>query len=131
VFALWQAIDVVAGIAQGAQLTAIGRPTLATRLLVAAKDRLDVVAVGIKNKRSIVLRPALAWWAIVGSAFPERSGEKSIDLGSIPRHERGVLADRMRVKSIDPEDRILDAVTDAIGSNILGHLHDPAQSEAA
>jgi hypothetical protein len=42
-----------------------------------------------------------------------------------------MLADRMQVKSINPEDRILDAVTDAIGSNILGHLHDRAQSEGA
>src|ERR1700758_1324237 len=92
-------------------------PTSQTRS-VAAKDCLDVVAVGIKNKRRIILRAALARWPIVGSAFPERSSEKSFDLGSIPRHERGMLTDRMRVKSINPEDWILDAVTDAIGSNI-------------
>jgi hypothetical protein len=42
-----------------------------------------------------------------------------------------MLANRVRVVAIYPEDRILDAIADAVRTNILGQLHYPVQSERA
>ena len=96
---------------------------------VAAKDRLHIVAVWVEDEGCVVMRPALARWPIIGSTCLEGCGVKGIHLRSILRRECCMLANRMRVIAIYPEDRILDAIADAVRTNILRQLHYPVQSE--
>ena len=65
------------------------------------------------------------------SARLQRSAVERVDLGAICGREGRVLLDAMRVKAVDPEDRIVDAVADAIGAVVRGKLHDPTQTECA
>jgi hypothetical protein len=67
---------------------------------VAAEYCLDIVAVWIEDESSVVTGPALARCAIVGSAGLDRSRVKGIHVRPVFRHERSMLADRMRVISI-------------------------------
>jgi hypothetical protein len=63
--------------------------------------------------------PTLAGLPIVGSTCLDSCGVKGVHLRSIFRHECGMLANRVRVIAIDPENRILDAVADAIRACII------------
>ena len=100
-------------------------------LLSATKDRLHVVAVWIEYERSEVMWPALAGCPNVCSTCFQRSGVEGIHLRLIPRDECRMLANRVRVEAIDPEDRILDAVADTVCANILRQLHNAAQTQYA
>ena len=87
------------------------------RLSVAAKHRLHIIAVWIEDERCVVMWPTLAGLPIVGSTCLDSCGVKDIHLRSTLRHECGMLANRVRVIAIYPEDRILDAITDATRTN--------------
>ena len=63
-----------------------------------------LIAVWIEDERGIVMRPALAGLPIVCPTCLQRSGVKSVHLRPILCYERGVLAGRIRVEAIDPED---------------------------
>ena len=100
-------------------------------LLNATKDRLHVVAIRIEYESSVVLWSALAGCPIVCSTCCQRIGMKGIHFRPIPRDECRMLANRVRVEAIDPEDRILNAVADAVCANILRQLHNAPQTEYA
>jgi hypothetical protein len=42
-----------------------------------------------------------------------------------------MLLHAMLVKAVDPKDRVFDAVTDAVGPFVLGHLHQPTHTKRA
>ena len=108
---------------------------VANRFSAATKDCLYVVAIRIEHKGRIVARRvtlgdvAQPWWAVIGPACFYRGGVKGIDLGAVPGGERRMLLYAVRVKAINPENREIDAIADAIGPVIGGQLHDPAEAE--
>ena len=85
-------------------------------MLLFPADRLDVIAVGIENKCSIVVRRVAASsksrLAIICPSRLEGCRMKAIDLRSASGTKSGVLPDTMRVENIDPEHRIVHAVCD-------------------
>jgi hypothetical protein len=86
----------------------------------AAEDRLDVVTIWIEHKCSVVIRPAQTWRSVFGSACFEGGGVECIDLGSSLGRKGGMLFDGVWVISIDPEDRIIETVADAVSSRVVG-----------
>lgn len=56
---------------------------------------------------------------------------KRIDCFTTVRNECGVLLHAMRMKAIDPENRILLTVTDSVAAIVLWKLHHPPHSECA
>jgi hypothetical protein len=56
---------------------------------------------------------------------------KGIDCGAVSGREGRVLLCAMRVKAINPENRIIDTIADAIGPVVLRELHGPPQTERA
>jgi hypothetical protein len=103
----------------------------------AAENRLYVVAVWIENEGGVIAR----WIAFGGIAEtratvidPARlqgSRVEGVDRGAIFGHEGRVLFHTMRVESVNPENRVIDAIADAIGPIVIRKLHDPPQSECA
>src|SRR5215469_1973739 len=95
-----------------------------------AENRFHVVAIRVDHERGIVAgRVATggipkSGWTVIDSAGFERGRIKRVDLSATPGGEGGVLLHTMRVKAVDPENRVIDAVPDAVGSGVLGKLHD-------
>jgi len=56
---------------------------------------------------------------------------ESIDLGAAFGRERRVLFHVMGVKAVNPENRVIDTIADAIRPVFLGNLRDPAEPERA
>jgi hypothetical protein len=95
----------------------------------AAEDRFDVVTIWIERKCSVVIRPTQTGRSIVGSACLEGGGVESLDLGSRFGCKGGMLLNGVWVISIYPEDRILEAIADAVSSLVIGHLHHSAHTK--
>jgi hypothetical protein len=55
---------------------------------------------------------------------------EGVNPGTVPGHEGRMLLRFMWVKAVDPEDRVIDAIADAIGP-VLRKLHDPVQAKCA
>jgi hypothetical protein len=56
-------------------------------------------------------------------------GVEGVDLCSAFGSEGGMLFDGMRMKAVDPEYRMVQAVTDTVGTRIFGDLCDPSHTE--
>jgi hypothetical protein len=56
---------------------------------------------------------------------------EGINLSAVPGREGRMLLDAMRVKPVNPENRIIDPIADRIGSFILRNLHNAAQAKCA
>src|ERR1700722_4868742 len=95
----------------------------------AAEDRLDVVTIWIEHKCSVVIRPAQTGRSVFGSACLEGGGVECIDFGSSFGCKGGMLFDGVGGISIDPEDRIIEAVADAVCPRVIGHLHHSAHTK--
>ena len=54
---------------------------------------------------------------------------EGVDLGAVLGGEGRVLLHAMWVKAVNPENRVIDTIADAIGSVVLGNLRDPAETE--
>jgi hypothetical protein len=63
------------------------------------------------------------------SIAPALSRVKGVDLGAASGSEGRVLPYAMRMKAIDPEDGVRNAITDAIRSAVFRHLHGTAKAE--
>ena len=99
------------------------RTAIAALFLVgegAAEDRLDVVTVWIEHKCSVVIRPAQTERSVFGSACLEGGGVECIDFGSSFGCKGGMLFDGVWMISIDPEDRIIEAIADAVSPRVIG-----------
>jgi hypothetical protein len=107
------------------------QPPYVVDLSVGAKDGFHIVAIWIEDERRIIMRSALAGLSIVGAACFEGCGVKGVHLRLVLGHECGMLANRVRVKTIDPESWILHAIADAVCANIFGQLHQAPQPERA
>src|ERR1700722_20645745 len=97
----------------------------------AAEDRLDVVTIWIEHKCSVVIRPAQTGRSVFDSACLEGGGVECIDFGSSFSSKGSMLFDGVWVISIDPEDRIIEAVADAVRPRVIGHLHHSAHTKGA
>jgi hypothetical protein len=103
----------------------------------AAENRLYVVAVWIENEGSVIAR----WIAfggiaeiratVIGPTGLQGSRVEGVDGGAIFGYEGRVLFHAMRMESVNPENRVIDAIADAIGPIVIRKLHDPPQSEGA
>ena len=95
-----------------------------------AQHGLDVVPIRIEHERSIIAgwitgrRIAQPGRPMVNASGRESSPMKRINLRATASDERRVLPDAVRVKTIDPKTRMLDAVGHAISATMLGNLHD-------
>src|SRR5450432_1757057 len=102
----------------------------------AAEDRLYVVAVRIEHESSVVARRvtfggvAKPGRAVIGPAGLQRVGVEGVDLSAVTGREGRMLLHAMGVKAINPEDRVIDTIADAIGP-VLGNLDHPAGAERA
>ena len=56
---------------------------------------------------------------------------EGLDLGAVPGREGRMLLNAMWVKAVNPEDRVIDTITDAISPVVLGELRDPPEAERA
>jgi hypothetical protein len=56
---------------------------------------------------------------------------EGLDLGAAPGREGRMLLHAMGVKAVDPEDRVIDTIADAVGPHVFGKLHGPAKAERA
>jgi hypothetical protein len=63
------------------------------------------------------------------SAGLQGSGVEGVDLCSAFGSEGGMLFDGMRMKAVDPEHRMVQAVTDTVGTHVFGDLCDPSHPE--
>src|ERR1700761_5727706 len=80
-------------------------------------------------KRGITgFRTPQARWTIVGSACIKSGLIKGIHLGTAHRNKSGVLFDAVGAKPIDPKDRILMSVPDAIFPIFGWHLYNTRQT---
>src|ERR1700722_21029166 len=86
----------------------------------AAEDRLDVVTIWIEHKCSVVIRPAQTGRSIFDSACLKGGGVECIDFGSSFGCKGSMLFDGVWGISIDPEDRIIEAVEDRVGARAVG-----------
>jgi hypothetical protein len=86
----------------------------------AAEDRLDVVTIWIDHKCSVAIRPAQTGRSVFGSAYFEGGGVECIDLGSSFGCKGGMLFDGVWVISIDPEDKMIETVADAVSPRVVG-----------
>lgn len=84
----------------------------------------------------------VAWWiafggvaktgrAVVGPARLQGGRVEGVDRGAISGREGRVLLRAMRVEAINPENRVIEAIADAIDPIVLRELHDPPQAERA
>src|SRR5215472_9307343 len=102
-----------------------------------AENRLHVVAIRVDHERGIVARRVATGGipksgrAVIDSAGFERGRMKRVDLGATPGGEGGVLLHTVRVKAVNPENRVVDAVPNAVDSGALGKLHDPGEAKGA
>jgi len=69
---------------------------------------------------------AKSGWTVVGPACLKGSRVESIDLGAAFGGEGRMLFHAVGVKAVNPENRVIDTVADAIRSIGLGDLRDPA-----
>jgi hypothetical protein len=101
----------------------------------AAEDRLYVIAVRIEHEGGIVARRitfggvAKPRWAIIGPVRLQGGRVKGVDLATVPGHEGCMLLHAMWVEAVDPEDRVIDTLADAIGPIVRGKLLDPTEAE--
>src|SRR5437868_6434235 len=81
----------------------------------AMTDRLDVVAVGVEDERTVIVLviPAEAWRAVVGAAGGEAGSVERVDGRPFVAGERDVGARPVRLALVEPEQRTaLDAEAD-------------------
>jgi hypothetical protein len=102
-----------------------------------AEDRLHIVAVGVEHEGGVV-----AWRITFGGvAKPRRSvvdpagldggRVEGVNLRAVPGREGRVLLRSMGMKAVDPENRVIGAIADAIGPVVLRKLHDPVPAKCA
>jgi hypothetical protein len=107
------------------------------RTSAAAENRLYVVAVRIEHEGGVVARRiafgsiAKPRRAVIGPACLHSSRMEGIDLGAVPGREGRMLLHAMWVKTVNPENRVIDTIANAIGSVVLGKLHDPMEAKRA
>ncbi|SIT40134.1 hypothetical protein BN2476_240003 [Paraburkholderia piptadeniae] len=105
--------------------------------LPTTKDSLDVVAVRIEHESSVVTRRiamlgvTVAGCAVIGAAGFQGCLVERVYLGATPRYKGSVLFHAMRVKAVNPENRVIEAVADAIGPAVARHLHHAAHAKRA
>ena len=105
--------------------------------LAAAEDGFYVVAVRIAHEgRVVTWRITFAGIAkprrpVIGSARFEGGRVKGVDLGAALGSEGRMLLHAVRMKAVDPENRMLVTIADAVSSIILGNLHNPSETERA
>ena len=66
---------------------------------------------------------------VVDAAGFDGGQVEGVDLCAALRREGGVLPRAVRVEAVNPENRTVDAVPDAISSFVLGKLHDAAEAK--
>ena len=54
---------------------------------------------------------------------------EGVDLSSVSGRERCVLSHAMWVKAVNPEDGVIDTITNAIRPVVFGKLHHPAEAK--
>jgi hypothetical protein len=119
---------IVRGGATGCNRCAVGSS-------VPTENSLYVIAVRIEYEgRVVTLRVTVGWIAkprrtIIGSARLERGRIKGVDLGAALSSEGRMLPHTVGMKAVNPEDRVLDTIADAISPIVLGNLHNPAEAE--
>src|ERR1019366_2743094 len=95
----------------------------------ATEDRLDVVTIWIEHERGVIIRPSQAGRSVFGRTCLEGGRMKCVDLLPAFGREGVMLLYGVRVESIDPEDRKLETVANAVGPHVIGHLHHSAHSK--
>jgi hypothetical protein len=102
-----------------------------------AEDCLQVVAVRVEHKGGVVARRitigevAKARWSVVDSARFQGGCVEGVNLGAVLACERRMLLHTMWVETVNPENRVIDAIADAIGSVVLRKVHNATQAECA
>ena len=105
--------------------------------LPSTKNSFDVVAVrlehesGVVTGRKAMLSLTVAGCAVVGAASFQGCLVERVYLGAIPRYKGSVLFHAMRVKAVNPENRVVNAVADTIGPTVVRHLHHAAHAKRA
>src|SRR5262249_37672913 len=69
--------------------------------------------------------------AVVDPASLHGGCVEGVDLGATLGCKGRVLLHARRVKTVDPEHRVVDAVSDGVRSRVLRQLHDPAKAKRA
>jgi hypothetical protein len=98
-------------------------------LSIATKYRFHIIPVRIQNKCRIIAVLAQAGCAVVVPTGLESGSIKSVDPSPAAGRESCVLADGVRMVTIDPKDRIIHAVADSIRPHAIGQLHHAAQAK--
>ena len=100
-----------------------------------AEDRLHIVAVQIEHEGGIVARRvtyggvAKPGPPVVDPARLDGGRVEGVNLGAVPGREGRMLLHSMWVKAVNPENRVIDTIADAIGPVVLRKLHDPVQAK--
>src|ERR1700722_8071413 len=92
--------------------------------LCASVDRLNIVAVWIEHECGIVARCVLLAQSrppVVDPAGLQGTGVEGVDLSLGFSSEGCVLFDGMLMKAVDPEYRMIPAVTDTVGTQVFGN----------
>ena len=94
-----------------------------------AEDRLYVVAIRVEHEGGVVARPAKTGRTVIGPAPLQGGRVEGVDLGAVSGREGSVLPHTMWVKAINPEDGVIDTVTDSISPVVFGKLHHSAEAQ--
>src|SRR5690242_6378503 len=104
------------------------------RASVAAEDRLNIVAIRIEHEGGVIARRvalggiAKSRWAIISPACLHGGLVEGVDFGAVPGRERRMLLHAVWVKAVNPENREIDTIADAIDPVVFGKLHDPMEA---
>ena len=94
-----------------------------------AEYRLHVVAIRIEHEGGVVAWPAKTGRTVIGPAPLQGGRVEGVDLSSVSGRERCVLSHAMWVKAINPEDGVIDTITNAIRPVVFGKLHHPTEAK--
>ena len=87
------------------------------------------VAIRVEHEGGVVARPAKTGRTVIGPAPLQGGRVEGVDLGAVSGREGSVLPHTMWVKAINPEDGVIDTVTDSISPVVFGKLHHSAEAK--
>jgi hypothetical protein len=108
-----------------------------TRISTATKDRLNVVAIRIEHEGSIVARRV----TLSGIAKPRRAvvsptclhggRVEGVNFGTVPGGKRRMLLHAVWMKAVNPENREINTIANAIGPIVPRKLHHSTEAKCA
>jgi len=102
---------------------------LGGRRISPAEDRLYVIAIRVEHEGGVVAWPAKTERTVIGPAPLQGGRAEGVDLRAVSGREGCVLPHTMWVKAINPEDGVIDTVTDSISPVVFGKLHHSAEAK--